>query len=448
MNFPYSHITILGAGVSGMGAAELAAAKGISAFLSDGGKAKPGVEEVLEKLGIGYEFGGHSHDRVLDAPLMVKSPGIPDHAPIVQAALSRGIEVISEIEFAFRFTQKPIVAITGSNGKTTTTLLIHHMLKNAGMNAGLGGNIGTSLAGMVAQEQHDIYVVEVSSFQLDGINSFKPKIAICLNISPDHLDRYNYNMAEYRASKMRIAAHQDASDYFIYCADDEEIAEGMAAANIKSTCVPFSLMPIQGMGASAQNDQIFFKTNTHSFTMSINELALQGKHNLHNSMAAGLTGQLLELRKEAIRESLTDFKSVEHRLEPVISVHGIDFINDSKATNVNATWYALESMNRPIVWICGGVDKGNDYSQLRAMVADKVKAIVCLGKENDKIIQAFGDVVDIMMESDTMESAVRSAYAVGKKGDAVLLSPACASFDLFESYEDRGNQFKDQVYKL
>lgn len=443
------HIVVLGAGESGIGAAMLAKKQGYSVFVSDKKTAKPAVQQKLEELELQFEFGGHTDEKVLAADIIVKSPGIPDTAMIVLSAKAKGIEIISEIEFGYRHCNKPIIAITGSNGKTTTTLLVNHMLEKAGLKSGLSGNIGNSMAKLIAEgEDCDYLVLELSSFQLDGIVEFRPDIAILLNITPDHLDRYNGEMANYRRSKMRICMNQTAEDAFIYCADDEEIAEGMAECPTEAKKYAFSLIPHAKEGGYVAENQIIINQNLDLFTMSINELALQGKHNLYNSMAAGISGSLVGLRKEVIRESLSDFQSVEHRLEPVISVHGISFINDSKATNVNATWYALESVREPIIWIVGGVDKGNDYSQLEALVKAKVKAIVCLGEDNERIISAFGHLVDIVIESSSMAEAVHGAYTVGKKGDAVLLSPCCASFDLFESYEDRGRQFKENVYSL
>lgn len=449
MSQAQKHIVVLGAGESGLGAAKLALHQGYSVWLSDAGMPKPDFQDKLKSLGIAFEVGQHSLDKILSAHQIIKSPGIPDTAPVVLAAKEKGISVISEIEFAYQHTTVPVIGITGSNGKTTTTMLVHHMLQKAGLNAGLCGNIGNSMAAMVCDgNDYDYFVAELSSFQLDGIETFKPKIAILLNISPDHLDRYEYKMEKYRASKMRIALNQGPEDYFIYCAEDEELALAMAENPIQSSLLPFALHEHNKEGAYTLAENIIININKDLFTMSINDLALQGKHNLHNSMAAGITGKVLELRKELIRESLEDFQSVEHRLEPVINVHGISFINDSKATNVNATWYALESMKSPVVWIAGGVDKGNDYAQLEPLVAEKVKALVCLGKDNSKLIAAFGDVVDVLIEAESMAEAVHAAYTVGKKGDSVLLSPCCASFDLFESYEDRGRQFKEQVFKL
>ncbi len=442
------NIVVLGGGESGAGAAVLAKVKGFDVFLSDAGKIAEKYKRQLNQYDIEFEEGNHSEERILMADEIVKSPGIPDSVKLVKMAKQKEIPVISEIEFASRFTNAKIVAITGSNGKTTTTLLTYHILKKAGLNVGLAGNVGQSFAFQVATKDHDHYVLELSSFQLDGIKDFKADIAILLNITPDHLDRYAYNFDNYILSKFRITNNQTDQDSFIYCGDDPEIIKHLNLIKPGVKKIPFTSQRQLDFGAFLTEKEIHIQTDNNRFTMSIHELALQGKHNVYNSMAAGITSKLLNLRQEVIRESLTDFQGVEHRLEPVFEVHGIHFINDSKATNVNATWYALESMSRPVIWIVGGVDKGNDYDQLKTLVKDHVKAIVCLGKDNKKIHASFEDVVDVIADAKDMQEAVRMSYALGKKGDAVLLSPACASFDLFENYEDRGRQFKQYVKEL
>jgi UDP-N-acetylmuramoylalanine--D-glutamate ligase len=380
--------------------------------------------------------------------LVIKSPGIPEKAEILKEIREKGIPVISEIEFAARYTRAPKICVTGSNGKTTTTLLIHHMLLKAGINAGLAGNVGKSFARQVTEENHDVYVIELSSFQLDDMYEFKAEVAVLMNITPDHLDRYNYEMQNYVNSKFRITQNQTSADYFVYFLDDPVTIAEMAKRELKATCIPFSLNPVEGDGAGIKDNTLIINIKQKKFSMSILDLALQGKHNACNSMAAAISGMVLEIRNERIRESLTDFQGVEHRLERFLKVHGIEFVNDSKATNVNSTWYALESMNHPVVWIAGGIDKGNDYSMLFDLVREKVKAIVCLGIDNSKIHQAFGDIVRNIIDTTSMAEAVKSAYYLARNGDTVLLSPACASFDLFENYEDRGVQFKQEVRNL
>jgi len=441
-------IAVLGGGESGIGAALLAKAKGVDVFLSDGGKIKANFLQILKEKQIDFEQGQHSYDKIASADLVVKSPGIPDKAELIVKLKKEGKEIISEIEWGYRYCKGQIIAITGSNGKTTTTLLTHHILRNAGLDVGLGGNIGNSFARLVAESQHDYYVLEVSSFQLDGINSFKPHIAIITNITPDHLDRYDYKMENYVASKFSITRYQDENDYFIYNMDDEESQNYLKNNTIKPQAYSFSLNAELDNGAWVDKDLNIHINIKNEEAMTIRELSLQGKHNVANGMAAGLASKLLSIRKEVIRESLAGFESIEHRLEPVLQIYGIEFINDSKATNVNSTWYALESMQKPIIWIVGGVDKGNDYSQLFNLVQQKVRAVVCLGEDNTKLHQEFEDKVDFMIDAASMDEAVRIAYKLGQKGDAVLLSPACASFDLFENYEDRGRQFKDAVRKL
>lgn len=443
-------LAILGAGESGVGAAQLALKEGYEVFVSDKGKIKEKYKRVLNELKVEWEEENHSEDRILSADEIIKSPGIPDKALLIKKAHEKGIPVISEIEFAGRYSRAHFTCITGSNGKTTTTLLIYHLYKKAGLDVGLAGNVGQSFAKQVAEGDHDYYVLELSSFQLDGMYAFKADIAILLNITPDHLDRYEYKMENYVASKMRILQNMDENGAFIYWSNDEFVPSVMKAYEIRAKCYPFSdIDNIQeGACVDKNNNQLLITINNQLFEMSIHDLALQGRHNLYNSMASGISGRILDLRKELIRESLSDFQNIEHRLEHVTNVHGIEFINDSKATNVNSTWYALESMDKPTVWIVGGVDKGNDYSMLFDLVKDKVKAIICLGSENQKIIDAFADKVDHIAEAGNARDAVKKAYEFGTKGDVVLLSPACASFDLFDNYEDRGHQYKSAVRSL
>ena len=378
----------------------------------------------------------------------MKSPGIPEKVQIVKKLIEKGVPVISEIEFAAPFTKAVTIGITGSNGKTTTTMLTYHLLKSAGLNVGLGGNIGKSFAEQVADDTYDSYVLELSSFQLDGIVDYKPHIAIITNISPDHLDRYEYNYQNYINSKMRITMNQTEDDYLIYDADDEAITAWLENNKTKAKLIPFSLTKTFNEGAFIQNNKMEVKINQDEFLMETESIALEGKHNMKNAMAATSVAKLMQIRKATIRESLSNFQGVEHRLEKVLKIQNVQYINDSKATNVNATFFALDSMNMPTVWIVGGVDKGNDYNELMSLVREKVKAIICLGVDNKKIIDAFGNVVDMMVEVDNMNDAVRMAQRLTEKGDAVLLSPACASFDLFENYEDRGNQFKQAVHNL
>ncbi len=438
----------MGAGESGTGAAILALKQGYDVFVSDSGRIREPYKNALNQRHIEWEEGTHSLHRILDAQLVIKSPGIPEKAPVMKEIRSKGLAVVSEIEFAAHYTRAKKICITGSNGKTTTTLLIHHMLQKAGLNAGLAGNVGKSLAWQVAEEEHDYYVIELSSFQLDDMYDFRAEVAILMNITPDHLDRYNYEMQNYVDSKFRITRNQTPEDYFIYFLDDEITCAEMRKRELKATCIPFSLGPVTGDGAGIQDHTLTIHIHQKQFSMSILDLALQGKHNACNSMAAGISGMVLEIRNDRIRESLTDFQGVEHRLERFLKVHGIEFVNDSKATNINSTWYALESMNHPVVWIAGGIDKGNDYSMLYDLVREKVKAIVCLGTDNSKIHQAFDGMVKNIIDTGSMAEAVKSAYYLARNGDTVLLSPACASFDLFENYEDRGHQFKQEVRNL
>jgi UDP-N-acetylmuramoylalanine--D-glutamate ligase len=443
-----NRIAILGGGESGVGAAILAQKKGFSVFLSDLGKIKEKYKTVLLDYKIDFEEEKHSTERILTSELVVKSPGIPDKAPLIVQLKENGIPVISEIEFAGRYSTAKTICITGSNGKTTTTLLLYHILKNAGLNVGLAGNVGKSFAWQVAEEKHDVYVIELSSFQLDGMYDFRTDVAILMNITPDHLDRYNYNMQNYTDSKFRIIQNQTKNDFFIICADDEVTQNELKKKNIEPVIIPFGLGEPAGNSAGIKNDQLIINLHQNQFSMSILELALQGKHNTYNSMAAGIASMIFEIRNEQLRESLASFTGVEHRLERFLKVHGIEFVNDSKATNVNSTWYALESIYKPIVWIAGGVDKGNDYNMLKALAKEKVKAIVCLGKDNQKLHDAFKGVVKNIVDASSMDEAVKAAYYLARNGDTVLLSPACASFDLFENYEDRGTQFKQNVRNL
>jgi UDP-N-acetylmuramoylalanine--D-glutamate ligase len=441
-------LVILGAGESGVGTAILAQKNGYAVFVSDLGEIKEKYKRVLLNKKIRFEEGAHTEKEILEAEMVVKSPGIPETASVIRKLKKKNIPVISEIEFAGRFTDAKTICITGSNGKTTTTLLTFQILKDAGLNVGLAGNVGHSFAWQVAEKSHDIYVIELSSFQLDGMYRFKADIAILLNITPDHLDRYEYNMQHYTDSKFRIIQNQTNEDYFIFCNDDEIIQKEIKKRAIKSVAVPFGFHEPPSPGAGITDDRMIININQKQFSMSILDLSLQGKHNTYNSMAAGIASMVFEIRNEQLRASLSDFKGVEHRLEPFLKVHGIEFINDSKATNVNSTWYALESIRKPIVWIAGGIDKGNDYTMLQPLVKEKVKAIVCLGKDNSRLHTAFEGMIKNMVDVFSMEEAVKSAYYLARNGDTVLLSPACASFDLFENYEDRGNQFKKEVRNL
>ena len=443
-------LVILGGGESGVGTAILGKKKGYEVFVSDYGKIKENYTTVLALNGIEWEDEKHTEALILNADVVMKSPGIPDKAPIVQKLIEKGISVISEIEFAIQFTDAITVGITGSNGKTTTTLLVHHLLKQGGLNVGLAGNIGKSFAWQVAENKHDVYVLELSSFQLDGIINYRPHIAIITNISPDHLDRYNYDYNLYIESKFRITKNQTESDYLIYDNEDEAIQNWLKNNKIKANKIPFSLTtkPEQEGAFLDNNNNINSTINNEQFTMPIKEIALEGKHNIKNAMAATAVSQLLSIRKQTIRESMTNFQGVEHRLEKVLKIQGVQYINDSKATNVNSVFYALDSMTSPTVWIVGGVDKGNDYDELMPLVREKVKAIICLGVDNNKIMNSFNNVVDIMVETSSMTEAVEIARRIAEKGDSVLLSPACASFDLFENYEERGKQFKQAVFKL
>lgn len=442
-------VVILGAGESGVGAAMLAQKQGYDVFVSDFGSIADRYKSALQELNISFEEKQHTDALILNATEVIKSPGIPGNVPIVKALVKNNIPVISEIEFAKRYTRAKTICITGSNGKSTTTMLTHHILKNAGLNIGLGGNIGQSFAAQVATTDFDWYVLEISSFMLDDMFDFKADVAVLLNITPDHLDRYDYKLENYAESKMRIIQNQTASDVFIYCADDEETIKALKDAKINAKQYPFSIRKKVEIGAYLEDQTIHINTQPKDqLTMSISELALQGKHNIYNSMASGIVAKVLELRNDTIRESMGNFKNIEHRLEFVAKISDVTYINDSKATNVNSTWYALESVGTDVVLIMGGVDKGNDYTMLKELVRSKVRAIVCLGKDNKRIHEAFEDDVEIIVNTFSANEAVQVAYHLAKKGNTVLLSPACASFDLFKNYEDRGNQFKAAVKEL
>ncbi len=442
------NITILGAGESGTGAALLAKNKGFYVFVSDSGKIKPLYKQQLLEANIPFEEEKHTKDIVLSSDIIIKSPGIPDKVDIMKEIHSKQIQVISEIEFASRYTTAFTIGVTGSNGKTTTTMLLYHIFKKAGLNVGMAGNIGKSFALSVLENKFDYYILEISSFQLDDIVSFRPNIAVLLNITPDHLDRYEHSFQKYIDSKFNIARNQTSHDYFIYCYDDKVIQENLRQKNIQSQKIPFSIEQEVENGGYVSENKFIINYNKFDLTMLIQELALDGKHNQYDSLAAGIASVVSKIRKEVIRESLSDFEAVEHRLEKVLRIRGVDFINDSKATNINSTWYALETVKKPIIWIVGGQDKGNDYSQLEKLVAEKVKAIVCLGKDNSKIIKSFKHLGLPMVQTTDMEEAVGICYKMSSPGDVVLLSPACASFDLFENFEDRGKKFKRAVRDL
>ena len=440
-------LVILGGGESGVGAALLGKVKKYNVFLSDSGKIANKYKDVLIHNEIEWEDEGHTESEILTADLVVKSPGIPDHVSIVQKLQSATIPVVSEIEFAALYTTANIIGITGSNGKTTTTMMVYHILRQAGFDVAMGGNIGKSFAEQVLTNTAN-YVLELSSFQLDGIQDFRPHIAVITNITPDHLDRYDYNFENYITSKFRIVMNQTSDDYLLYDSDDEVITSYINSHPIQSTLVPFSLSKIVANGTYLEQNNIIIEFNNRDIIMPTTNLALEGMHNIKNAMAAATVAHLLKIRKATIRESLEGFQGAEHRLEQVLTINKVKYINDSKATNVNATYYALESMNVPTVWIVGGVDKGNEYSSLFPFVNEKVKAIICLGKDNEALFDAFGNMVDVIIETQYMSEAVKIAYNVAVAGEAVLLSPACASFDLFESYDDRGKQFKSAVRKL
>ena len=441
-------LVVLGGGESGVGTAILGLKKGYDVFVSDKGKIKEKYKNVVEHFEIDWEEEQHSEDRILKADLVMKSPGIPDRVPLVKQLVDKGVPVISEIEFASKYTDAKIIGITGSNGKTTTTMLTNHILANAGLHVGMAGNIGDSYAKMVAENDFEYYVLEISSFQLDGIIDFKPHIAVITNITPDHLDRYEYEFENYIASKFRIAENQDENDYLVYDADDTVLVDWLNKHPVKSKLMPFSLKKVVEQGAFIEQNEIIIKTTSDTISMTKNTLALEGQHNVKNTMAAATIAKLVGIRKETIRACVSNFQGAPHRLEKVLKIHHVEYINDSKATNVNAAYYALDSMKTPTVWIVGGVDKGNEYMELMPLVREKVKAIICLGENNEKIKHVFGKAVDLLVETYAMEEAVKVAYKIAERGDTVLLSPACASFDLFKNYEDRGDQFKNCVKNL
>ena len=441
-------LIVLGAGESGVGAAILGKQKGYKVFVSDKGEIKQEYKDILEKNEIEFEELEHTKFKIYDADIVVKSPGIPDHIPLINELKEKGIEVISEIEFASRFSKGKFICITGSNGKTTTAMLTYHILKNGGLDVALVGNIGDSFAKRVAENEAEYYVIELSSFQIDGLTTFCPDIVILLNLSPDHLDRYEYNYQNYINSKLKLAELQNKAGILIANADDSRLVIELEKRNIKKY-YSFSLSQVLKKGAFVMENEINVNINKiKPFVMSIHDLALKGKHNLSNTMAATIAAKVLDIRKDNIRESLQDFHNVEHRLEYLTNIQGVSFINDSKATNINSTWYALECQQQPVIWIVGGVDKGNDYDELMSLVTEKVKAIVCVGKDNSKIVEAFKNTIDQIVETSSMQDAVNVAYKLGVKDDIVLLSPACASFDLFDNYEDRGQQFKKYVRSL
>ena len=441
-------IVILGGGESGVGSAVLAKVKGFDVFLSDAGTIKPQYKETLSKFQIEYEEGGHTEEKILCADEVIKSPGIPEENPMVQSVREYRIPVISEIEFAGRYDRAKKICITGSNGKTTTTSLIYYMLKNAGLNVGLAGNIGKSYAYQVATENFDYYVIELSSFQLDGMYAFKADIAVLTNITPDHLDRYQFKMQNYVDAKFRIVQNLTDRECFVFCADDPITAKELDRIVLTAKKLPFTQKKKVDQGAFIDEDRLFVRYEDDEYSMYLKELALQGKHNVYNSMAAAIAAKAVNIDNKVIRESLMNFQGVEHRLEKVLSIKGVMYINDSKATNVDSAWYALESMTTPVVWIAGGKDKGNDYEPLYQFVKDKVKVLICMGLHNEKLHECFADKVDKIIDVTSAKDAVKAAYENSVPGDTVLLSPCCASFDLFKSYEDRGDQFKKAVREL
>ena len=442
-------LVILGGGESGVGAALLAKQKGYEVFLSDASSLKDSYRNELKNAAIGFEEGMHSEEKILDANEVVKSPGIPEKNEIVQKVRARKIDIISEIELAYRFKgNSKVIGITGSNGKTTTAALAYHICKTAGLDCALVGNIGYSFARQVATDPKPLYVAEISSFQLDDIKTFRPDIAILTNITEDHLDRYDYDFKKYISSKFRIAMNQQSNDHFIYCADDEVTMKYLNQFDIQSNQLPVTMKRETPNGAFIKDGDMYVRTGEDFAKMSVFDFALKGKHNQYNTMAACIAAALMDIRKDKIRQAVKNFQSLEHRMEPVATIRGIEFINDSKATNVNSTWYALESMTKPTILILGGVDKGNDYSLISDLVKEKVKAIICMGKDNRKIHEAFGNIVSTLVNTETAVEAVHAAFHFADKGDVVLLSPACASFDLFKNYEDRGNQFKKAVKEL
>src|SRR5574344_1929644 len=441
-------IVVLGGGESGIGSAILAKSKGFELFLSDNGKISDEFKNTLVKYGIDFEEGGHTFDKILDAVEIIKSPGIPESAPVIKAAREKRIHIISEIEFAGRYDRAKKICITGSNGKTTTTSIIYFMLKNAGLNVGLAGNIGQSYAFQVATERYDYYVLELSSFQLDGMYDFRADIAILMNITPDHLDRYDYKMENYINSKFRITQNMRAEDCFIFCGDDPVTMEHINKIVLKAKMLPFTQKGEVAQGAYVKDGALTVKYGMEEYMIFIRELAREGKHNIYNSMAAAIAGKAIKIDNQGIRESLMSFKGVEHRMEKILKIKDVLYINDSKATNVDSVWYALESMTTPVIWIAGGKDKGNDYEPLYDFVKNKVRVLICLGLHNEKFHQCFGDKVDKIVDVTTAKDAVAEAYKYAKPGDTVLLSPCCASFDLFKNYEDRGEQFKNAVKEL
>lgn len=442
------NLVVLGGGESGVGAAILGKVKGMKVFLSDMGTLKDEYRETLVRENIEFEEGKHSEERILDADIVIKSPGIPPYAPMVKKITDKGIPVLSEIEFAGRYTDAKMVCITGSNGKTTTTLLTYHILRKAGLNVGLAGNVGKSLALQVARDPHDVYVIELSSFQLENMYDFKANIAVIMNITPDHLDRYDHKMENYVKAKFRILQNQGHDDYFIYWQDDPIVKEQIRQIQIEAMQLPFSEFKEEGSHAFVEDGIVKFSTPGEVWEIPRDKLSLTGLHNLYNSMAAGLSASLLDIKKDEIRSALEDFEAVEHRLEYVATVAGVRYINDSKATNVNSTWYALESMTTPTVLILGGKDKGNDYTEIEDLVKEKVKAIVCMGKDNQKLLDFFTGKVPVIIDTHSIEDAIKACAKCASEGDTVLLSPCCASFDLFSSYEDRGCQFKACVKSL
>lgn len=441
-------LVVLGGGESGVGTALLGKKEGYEVFVSDFGRIKEKYKDVLIQNQIDWEDEKHTEEKILDADVVMKSPGIPDKAPIVKKLKEKGVEIISEIEFASRYSKAYTVGITGSNGKTTTTLLTHHILKSEGLNIGLAGNIGDSYAQQVASGNYDGFVLELSSFQLDGIKDYAPHIAVITNLSPDHLDRYDYKYENYINAKFRITMNQTENDYLIYDADDIEIEKWLQNNTTKAQLLGFSLTKQIKKGAYLNHDTVMINIDNNELAIPVSSISLEGKHNLKNAMAAATVAEILRVRKNTIRESMSNFQGVEHRLEKVLKIQNVQYINDSKATNVNSVMFALDSVTAPIIWIAGGVDKGNDYSELMPLVREKVKAIVCLGVDNHKIIEAFGNIVDIIVETQSMDEAVKISSKISEKGDTVLLSPACASFDLFENYEDRGLKFKQAVRNL
>ncbi len=441
------NIIVLGAGESGIGAALLAQKHGHAIFVSDFGTIKSNYKEELDQADISWEEGKHTEAKILAADCIIKSPGIPETASIIQKAKEKNIEIISEIEWGFRYVQDAkIIAITGSNGKTTTSNLVYKMIKDAGLSVCLAGNVGNSFARELLENPVDYYVLELSSFQLDGIVDFKPYVSVILNITPDHLDRYNNSLEQYASSKLNITKNQNEGDYLIYWGEDQWISDMLA--NLKVQCLVFSNEPHTGQGAFLTDDKMNFHFEDNSYSMNIDDVNLKGKHNLHNGMAAGIVGKLLNIRKESIRESFAQFSNVAHRLEEVLSIRGVRYINDSKATNVNAVWYALDSIVEPIVWIAGGIDKGNDYSELNAVVEGKVKSLICLGEHYESLVKAFTGMVPKIEIAKNMEQALNMAYDNAEHGEVVLLSPACASFDLYGNYEERGDDFKNKVRQL